>query len=217
MDRPPKPFLVRIAVSLACLTACEVLLVLWVRSYSGIDGTTSLRVASSQGKLYVNQSLTLVAPKSYGGPILVTPLFGDFYTFTPSGVRVQFVRPGFGVPYWSIVLAMIVVGVAPWFRWRFSLLSLFIVMTLIAAVIGIFMARDWVNTEPQNTIPELPPQQFPTGVPKFTPASDVSEGRWRPRSGQSTSVVGALPLTIVMPTQLRLRTPCRWTCGRMTW
>ena len=54
-------------------------------------------------------------------------------------------------------------------KWRFSLLSLFIVMTLIAAVLGIFMARDWVNTEPQNTIPKLPPQQLPTDAPRVTP------------------------------------------------
>jgi hypothetical protein len=53
-------------------------------------------------------------------------------------------------------------------KWRFSLLSLLIVMTLVAAALGIMMARDWVNTEPQNTIPP-PPQSFPPGEPKFTP------------------------------------------------
>jgi hypothetical protein len=60
------------------------------------------------------------------------------------------------------------------FQWQFSLLSLLILMTLVAAVLAIVKARDWVNTEPQNTIPRLP-QSFPQGAPEFTPVSGSVE------------------------------------------
>jgi hypothetical protein len=130
----------RIAWSVACGILCLLLIVLWVRSYSGIDATQGLRIASSQGTLYINQSLTLLTPTDYNGPVFSYPHFGSSYTFTPSSARVQFIRPGFGLPYWAIVLTMTLTGVAPWFGSRFSLRTLLIGMTVVAVALGLIFA-----------------------------------------------------------------------------
>ena len=84
----------RVAFSVGCGILCVLLIVLWVRSYMGIDGHPSLRLASSQGRLYVNQSVSLqsVYVPNYSGQIYITPHFGGFITFTPNGIRLQLLR-----------------------------------------------------------------------------------------------------------------------------
>ena len=129
----------RIAWSAACGILCLLLIVLWVRSYMGIDGHPSLRLASSQGRLYVNQSVSLqsVYVPNYSGQIYMTPHVGGFITFTPKGIRLQFLRPTWGIPYWAITSVMIIVGTTPWLPWRFSLRTLLIAMTLVAVALGL--------------------------------------------------------------------------------
>jgi hypothetical protein len=82
------------------------------------------------------------------------------------------------VAYWLLTLATFVIGAAPWIKWRFSLLSIFVAMTLIAGLLALAMSRDWVNTEPQNTIPPIPPEQLPTDVPRFTPVGYLAWSCW---------------------------------------
>jgi hypothetical protein len=124
----------RIVWSVGCGVLCLLLIALWVRSYRGVDANQSLSIASSQGRLYLNQSLT-ISPL-YNGPVLSTPHFGGIYTFTPSSARIQFIHPGFGVPYWSLVLAVVAAGITPWLRWRFSLRTLLIGLTVISVAAG---------------------------------------------------------------------------------
>jgi hypothetical protein len=127
----------RIAWSVGWGMVCLLLIVLWVRSYMGIDGHPSLRLAASQGRLYVNQSVSLqsVYVPNYSGQIYMTPHVGGFITFTPKGIRLQFLRPTWGIPYWAITNVMIIIGTTPWLPWRFSLRALLIGMTIFAVLL----------------------------------------------------------------------------------
>jgi hypothetical protein len=44
------------------------------------------------------------------------------------------------VPYWLLVLSTAALAAAPWIKWRFSLRTLIIVMTLVAVVLGLTFA-----------------------------------------------------------------------------
>jgi hypothetical protein len=41
------------------------------------------------------------------------------------------------VPHWFFVVAVATVAAVPWFRWRFSICTLLIAMTLVAVVLGV--------------------------------------------------------------------------------
>jgi hypothetical protein len=41
------------------------------------------------------------------------------------------------VPYWFLVAGFATLAAAPWFRWRFSLRTLIVVMTIVAAGLGL--------------------------------------------------------------------------------
>ena len=53
-------------------------------------------------------------------------------------------------------------------RPRFSLAALLLMTTIVAGVLGLAVARDWVTTKPQNTIPQSLPFNGHE-VPGFTP------------------------------------------------
>jgi hypothetical protein len=208
----------RIAFSAVCGIVCLLLIVLWVRSAALADicGVTFANekrsgVASEKGRIFAiifdykttawavgkkrdwdirSQSISSLYPMSRTQEELIqqmgVPSFPGFYLKRFNGYYRAI------VPHWFLVTATALLAAAPWInriKWRFSLLSLFIVMTLIAAVLGIFMARDWVNTEPQNTIPKLPPQQFPTDAPRFTPVIQQRSIYRRRTSVRYTDVV----------------------------
>jgi hypothetical protein len=190
----------RMAFSAVSGITCLLIVVLWIRSdlLADIFGVTfagqkRCGVASEKGRVFAivfdyktflwaigkrrewdirSQSISSLYPMARTEAELIQqmgiPSFPGFYAKRFNGYyRVI-------VPHWFLVMLFAAFTLAPWLnrmKLRFSLLSLFIVMTLIAGVLGIFLARDWVNTEPQNTIPELPPDQFPAGAPRFTPVS----------------------------------------------
>jgi hypothetical protein len=177
------------AFSAVCGIICVLLMALWVRSYSSYDIVT-LGLARGPGYMFGTQNGELCAARfrsregsvslgwsawsnvADGKPAWASANLSEFvgvrYKFFPKGAFIV------AVPLWFLVMMTAILAAVPWanrIKLRFSLLSLFFVTTLIAAVLGIFMARDWVNTEPQNTIPELPPNTFPGDEPKFTPVS----------------------------------------------
>ena len=129
----------RIAWSVAWGLACGLLIVLWVRSYSRLDALfcEHLRnVVSSRGELCFSCSVS--APPT----IPVTEhRFGPFSTmsFANSDKYVQVGNEGWAIPTWlPIVLAGSLLPI-PWLRVRFSLRTLLIATTLIAAVLGLIV------------------------------------------------------------------------------
>jgi hypothetical protein len=146
----------RIAFSALCLTVCVSLIGLWVRSYYSRDMTrgciggshlhlsvTSLKgevaiafdewigdphawmfesVSNSENMIAVFSSVTGKPPVSW---------VGFRWQFKPSLVVIVF-------PFWIVVLTPATFTVIPWLHWkrRFSLRTLLIATTLVAAVLG---------------------------------------------------------------------------------
>jgi hypothetical protein len=140
----------RIAVTALSLTACMLLVALWMQSYTWTDlvfgskANSPIEVAawSQQGQLGFT-STTYVSE---------IPHINEF------GVRSEtdFILPrgkflGFGyyyqkthvflmAPYWFAILTTIGLAAAPWIKWRFSLRTLLIATTLVAVGLGIIVA-----------------------------------------------------------------------------
>ncbi len=129
----------RIAVTALSLTACVLLLALWVRSYHSLDlvrghvlGVTDFGVVSQDGKFFV----AVFAPATYS-PRWVWFRGGD------SGLGVQleldlWKRPKV-IPHWLLMLTTAAFAPAPWLRWRFSLRTLLIATTLVAVGMRLVM------------------------------------------------------------------------------
>jgi hypothetical protein len=149
----------RIAVTALSLTACVLLIALWVRSYSRLE-TISFRgrgansVSIIKGSLLINAArLTFIVDddsaigiKTYsnrkplaGGRIFISSM-------QPISHLNYVLRGGWKFPIWLLVAALVVVAALPWLPWwsrRFSLRTLLIATTLIAVGLGtvIYLAR----------------------------------------------------------------------------
>ena len=135
----------RIAVTVLSLTACVLLIALWVRSYRWSDGITvggRIVVASREGRLLINESLVAERPLD----LLASPLririatdYGLIFwsirsdTASPAGV-------GTAIPDWLFVAFTATLAALPWVKRRFSLRTLLIATTLVAVVLGIIIA-----------------------------------------------------------------------------
>jgi hypothetical protein len=150
----------RIGWSVVCGIACVLLIVLWVRSYSGMDGclfpwsnNKSLAIASLCGEVGVacfpkmnyigispNERFDSVHPYSQLNETAF-PHFIPRYPPYPAKFRSFKIRDNWyvGVPYRFLVLATAIISCASWVQWRkrFSLRTLLIAMTLVALVLGL--------------------------------------------------------------------------------
>jgi hypothetical protein len=72
---------------------------------------------------------------SIGAPHL-SRMWGGYYKLDVM-VSPQF-RLGGSLPFWIVVPVFLTLAAAPWIRWRFSLRTLLIATTLIAALLGVF-------------------------------------------------------------------------------
>jgi hypothetical protein len=121
----------RIAFSATCGIVCLLLIALWVRSYWVVgffdQFGTSTSVAFQHGKLVIQPRIRYYPD---GLPI--------------SGKWIQGIVVGsVAMPVWVSILMVFMLGVvpwAPWLRWRFSLRTLLIAMTLVAAGLGLIVA-----------------------------------------------------------------------------
>ena len=147
----------RIAVSALSLTACVLLIALWVRSYSyqdcflgwvsksrNVDGTSWhgwIAVRSSWFDLELwdpghlpNWGSTSHAIEQPAGNLAPSPDWTwHFYR------RRSFSDIGLTVPCWFPIVLAAAVAAVPWIRqlsWRFSLRTLLIATTLLAVVLG---------------------------------------------------------------------------------
>ena len=128
----------RIAFSATCLIACVLLIVLWVRSYWWLG---SVCVAKSSPAVCVWGDV-YYKPLVYNrNPIhIVKHDFGPIYivSFWNSDGRI-FRIDGVAIPIWTLILSIAAIAAAPWIRWRFTLRTLLIATTLVAAVLGLIV------------------------------------------------------------------------------
>lgn len=136
----------RIAFSATCAIACVLLIVLWVRSNQYIDslwvpllGSSQLTIRSYGGAVWlrIEQSNLSwleewrVLSKSFNDLSLLT----GFEVLPPRATfRVQSGGPV--VPYWFLVPTSAGLAATPWLRWRFSLRTLLIGMTVVAVLLA---------------------------------------------------------------------------------
>ena len=120
----------RIAVTALSLTACVLLIALWVRSYWYWESlnwyfstTKYINVSSDAGQLSLGVGdLPGVMPGYWRGK---------------PGV---YVGGQFVMPHLLLLLGTAVLSALPWLPWRFSLRTLLIATTLVAVVLGIIVA-----------------------------------------------------------------------------
>jgi len=152
----------RIAFSATCLIACLLLIVLWVRSYWKSDEIRYISFA--KGHIYSSYSSYGVLTLSYGTDARFQSLGrrprwrissqGHDYpglseeakTNARKGESKQFLwsnrlPSSFSAkaPYWLITLLIVASGVVPLLRWRFSLRTLLITITLLAIMLGVIV------------------------------------------------------------------------------
>ena len=147
----------RIAVTVLSLTACVLLIALWVRSYSHLDewhqGLTkdqTIRVDSTNGLvnfirfhwrgrgIMENDHVSFVSPPSDSMRIWADPpnLPLGF------GMRQFAIGQQITVPHWFLAGLLASIAAIAWPKWsrRFSLRTLLIATTLVAAVLGMIVA-----------------------------------------------------------------------------
>ena len=147
----------RFAVTAICLTACVLLIALWVRSYTWRDNVKVplpadryIYFASEVGiaAFLIRENNTGVARIEINSwpcnseDIRFFP-FNNHYSYSPLGSYAWwFDDTGFGAiaPYWFPAVLFTALAVAPWIRqwqWRFSLRALLIATTIVAVVLGL--------------------------------------------------------------------------------
>jgi hypothetical protein len=145
MNRPRLIRTLRIAWTTVVGVFSVLLTVLWMRSYSRLDwlriNQPAKSVASLNGRLRFNDVYNLNAspPRRAGSVIARRIATSDKNISLWTADRDTLVATGVGlsIPHWSIVLAAAILTALPWTPVRFSLRSILIAMTLLAALLGV--------------------------------------------------------------------------------
>jgi hypothetical protein len=137
----------RIAWSVVWGIAAVLFVVLWVRSYWRVDGLTA-RDAGRELVLFVEHGdfgasydglpkwsrLDLRWDSGSANPGFHMPgLAGFYYGAHPAGNRYTLLL----LPLWFVALVAAIIGMLPWRRFRFTLRTLLLAMTAIAALLGL--------------------------------------------------------------------------------
>jgi hypothetical protein len=144
----------RIAISALCSILCLLMMLLWIRSYSVTDAIQwdrrpeNIMVISTLGAVqltwFENQfsngdgswriQSTELSPEFGSGRIFEWFFYHERDVMGAATTRI-------GWPWWFNVLLAITMGVLPWVPWkgRFSLRTLLIATTLIAAGLGLIV------------------------------------------------------------------------------
>ena len=139
----------RIAASVFFAMVCLALVALWARSYWWADelrvafpNANAFLVTSEQGELHLNRFISAPTGARWESnrlsklPYSASPaLFGFRWGMSPDGLRPI-------VPHGFLAIASGILAAAPWMRTprRFTLRSIFVVITLVAAVLGMILA-----------------------------------------------------------------------------
>jgi hypothetical protein len=141
----------RIAWSAVCGILCLLLIALWVRGYWHTDSLTKVgsdlilnRIGSESGILFLGWSDYKTTP-NIPAPDETDGWEYQEYDVEPHGTAAAWmfkwsVSESFVVlPTWFVTLLLVVLAAAQWLPWRFSLRTLLIAMTLIAAGLGLIV------------------------------------------------------------------------------
>ena len=134
----------RIAVTALSLTACVLLIALWVRSYStndyltigGLKDSQTVLLQSIKGSIVVAHFNERNRPNNFDAyfhiPMVANASKGcPAVFFDDAELKCLIIR------HWFLVTATTALAALPWMRWRFSLRTLLIATTLVAVGLGI--------------------------------------------------------------------------------
>jgi hypothetical protein len=136
----------RIAVTALSLMACVLLIALWVRSYqqTGVWHWGRHGAIVAYGKIIIDESWRPAPPSRASSQSRDSRDSRDSRVeprdcFT---TRVNYEPVGTGVylPFWLFTALALSVSIVPWLPRRFSLRTLFIATTLVAAILGVIAA-----------------------------------------------------------------------------
>jgi hypothetical protein len=141
----------RIAFSVVCGILCLLLIVLWVRSHGAEDRLTGNFAGSHWFRVYSSHGcLVYYVPGTPGPPSMYAwqPNFGSEFWLEASDGRIASVprvrlhreEDWVTLPYWFLVGLCAVVAATPWLRWRFSVRTLLIAITILALALGNLIA-----------------------------------------------------------------------------
>jgi hypothetical protein len=143
----------RIAVTALSLTACVLLIALWVRSYRWGDRvnfpapkTQGVVIESANGRVLA-AIIGTDSPVTFKGVIFSRYQRPDYQlggSDTPFELLSEYSEYGVIVPHWFLISLCAVAATLPWLPWRsprqFSLRTLLIATTLVAVGLGVIVA-----------------------------------------------------------------------------
>ncbi len=156
----------RIAFTAFCGIVAVLLVVLWVRSYwwndiffkrAGSINQTTTTFGSNNGAVYfirrtipnlvsggTGLGLSLSLNDPYGPQANTPPMHGWRLGGAEASVAskrfewtISSVKQKVMLPYWGPILFFATLAATPWVRWRFSLRTLLLAITLVAVVLGV--------------------------------------------------------------------------------
>jgi hypothetical protein len=165
----------QIAATSFSLSACVLLVALWVRSYTWrdtfclrIDGVHDQWCQSLNGKLMYDAGTSLAQNRLFRWIVHpAEPLREPEYWVTTPVLGFQWSRgadPQPMIPHWFPTVIFAALAVLPWLQWRrFSLRALLIVMTVAAILMGAVAYFISMAPEPQyQTTTVAPASEFET-------------------------------------------------------
>jgi hypothetical protein len=136
----------RIAFSALCGIACVLFAVLWVRSYTSVDVLSMPITAAKQIGLWSGAGRVEIFLSDYDATrspwsAASFPREQMLAQVKASGKNIDtryfgLTAAGFRFPIFLLALMAPVVAALPWVPWRFSLRTLLVVTTLVAALLG---------------------------------------------------------------------------------
>jgi hypothetical protein len=146
----------RIAWSVAWGSVCLLMIVFWVRGNSWLDGilvgikpSTSISISSMPGAFLISLRTDSTLLKSSISHTTTGPIDGEYdewlrrHYFSPAVIHfytsrkpIDYFQGIWKVTYWFAAAFPAAIGAMPWLRWRFSLRTLLIGMTLVAVGLG---------------------------------------------------------------------------------
>jgi hypothetical protein len=142
----------RIAVTAVGLTACVLLVALWVRSYWRLDGISMPITTTRKVEVWSGGARVEFRMADYGGPSgpssrwnVVSLSRQEVLDYVKAaGIKRETryfgrTQSGFLLPIWLFVLVAITMATAALLPWQFSLRTLLIAMTLVAVGLGVIV------------------------------------------------------------------------------
>ena len=152
LEQPTPPMRyrrLRISWSVGWIVASLLVIALWMRSYRAFDYVSGMATASRQVEVFAVQGRVVIG--TWGGETTFTRWYHRSNAVADSQGTVNMlknqenamgfaiIKPSVVIPYYFFAAVTGALAVAPWIRWskRFTIRTLLIATTLVAAILGL--------------------------------------------------------------------------------